>query len=303
MLQITGESRFADVLELVLYNGALSGVSLDGKRFFYVNTLRQSDRMPVELRWSRTRQPFISCYCCPPNLVRTIAEVGNYAYGQSDRGVWVNLYGSNVLDAELIRGGRLKLRQETDYPWDGRVKIAMEAAPAGDYSMMLRIPGWAIGAAVAINGIPANRPVPPGHYFEVRRAWSAGDVLELHFPMPARLIQAHPLVEEARNQVAVQRGPVVYCLESPDLPKGVSVADVTIPRGIEMKPRFAGELLGGVAILEGKAEAVIEPAWGKELYRALAPAATRPVDLTLVPYYAWGNRGPSEMTVWMPLGK
>jgi DUF1680 family protein len=300
MLQVTGEARFADVLELALYNAVLAGVGLDGKTFFYVNTLRQLDRMPVDLRWSRTRQPFIRSFCCPPNLARTLAEVGGYAYGRSARGVWVHLYGSNVLDTDFA-GARLKLAQQTDYPWDGRVKIVLDAAPPGAFSLMLRIPGWAKGAALAVNGRPVRQPLESGTYCEVRRAWSTGDSLELNLPMRPRLLQAHPLVEEVRNQVAVQRGPVVYCLESCDLPQGVKVLEVIIPRGMALKPRFDGTLLGGVTVLEGKAEAVAEE-WSGELYRELPCTAPRPVDLRLVPYYAWGNRGRTEMTVWMSLG-
>jgi DUF1680 family protein len=299
MLQITGEARFADVLELALYNAVLAGVSLDGKCFFYVNTLRKLDHMPVELRWSRTRQPFISCFCCPPNLVRTIAEAGSYAYGTSRRGVWVHLYGGSVLDTEL--GGKLKFTQETDYPWDGRVKMTVNAAPAKPFSVMLRIPGWAKGATMRVNGTPKRKPLVPGQYCQVHRAWSAGDVLELHLPLQARLMQAHPLVEEARNQVAIQRGPIVYCLESIDLPKNVSISDVRIPRTIALKPRFDKNLLGGVTVLEGKAEAIQEKPWSGQLYRELSSASPKPIDLKLIPYYAWGNRGRSEMTVWMPL--
>src|SRR5262249_8039752 len=139
-----------------------------------------------------------------------LAEVGNYAYCKSDKGIWVNLYGSNVLDTRLADGARLKLTQETDYPWDGRVKITLQAAPAGPCSVLLRIPGWAKGAVLSISGTPERTSVKPGTYHEVRRVWSAGDVLELTLPLRAQLIQAHPLVEETRNQVAVQRGPVVY---------------------------------------------------------------------------------------------
>jgi DUF1680 family protein len=303
MLQVTGEARFADVLELVLYNGALAGISLDGKRFFYTNTLRQLDRMPVELRWPRARQPFISCFCCPPNLVRTIAEAGGYAYGKSDRGVWVHLYGGSVLDTELARGARLRLRQETDYPWDGRVKITVDAAPAGECSLMLRIPGWAKGAGLTVDGTPERGPLVPGRYFEVRRVWSPGSVVEVRLPLRPRLLQAHPLVEEVRNQVAVQRGPVVYCLESVDLPRDVKVSDVVIPRNIGLKPHFDGKLLGGVTVLEGEAQAVAEARWSGELYRELSPTEPKAVGVKLIPYYTWGNRGPSEMTVWMPLGR
>jgi DUF1680 family protein len=303
MLQITGEGRFADVLERVLYNGALAGVSLDGKRFFYTNTLRQLDRMPAELRWSRTRQPFISCFCCPPNLARTIAEVGGYAYGRSQAALWVHLYGSSVLDTELAPGARLKLTQQTDYPWAGRVKITIDSAPPGACSILLRIPDWAKGATLTVAGKPPKGPLEPGRYVKVSRPWSAGDVVELNLPMPARLLQAHPLVEEVRNHVAVQRGPLVYCLESPDLIKGVQVQDVIIPRRIQLKPRFDPRLLGGVTVLEGKALAVAEVPWSGELYRELAPTEPKPIDLKLIPYYAWGNRGRSEMSVWLPLSR
>jgi DUF1680 family protein len=305
MLQITGAARFADVLELVLHNAALAGISLDGTRFFYVNTLRQLETMPVELRWSRLREPFISCFCCPPNIVRTIAEVGSYAYGQTGDKVWVHLYGGNTLDTTLDNGSKLRLTQTTDYPWDGRVEINIVAAPEQPCSLLLRIPGWAQGAALSLNlnGTPLPGRPEPGSYFEVRRTWSAGEVLSLMLPMPVRLMEAHPLVEEARNQVAVQRGPIVYCLESIDLAANVKLWDVVIPRGIALRPRHDPALLGGVTVLEGRAEAWPEVKWSGQLYRALPDMSPTAIDLKLIPYYAWGNRGRSEMTVWMPLGR
>jgi DUF1680 family protein len=235
--------------------------------------------------------------------VRTIAEVGGYAYGRSRRGVWVHLYGANVLDTELPEGGRFKLTQETNYPWDGRVRITVNAAPTDARSVLLRIPGWARGATVSVNGAAAAGPVEPGTYFEIRSKWSTGDVIELNLPLTTRLLQAHPLVEELRNQVAVQRGPVVYCLESADLPKGTRVQDVLVPRGIRLTPRFDATLLAGVTVLEGKAEMVRSGDWSGQLYRELPQTEPVPVELKLTPYYAWGNRGPSEMTVWLPLAR
>src|SRR5262249_13550828 len=158
------------------------------------------------------REGWINCYCCPPNVARTVAEASTYAYGRSDRGVWVHLYGSSTLDTALPDGRCIKLKQETDYPWDGRVKLTVESAPAGEASLFLRIAGWADGATLAINGKPAAAAA--GRYSEVRRTWATGDVVELTLPMRPRLVEANPLVEEARNQVAVLRGPLVYCLES-----------------------------------------------------------------------------------------
>jgi DUF1680 family protein len=301
MLQITGEAKYADVLELTLYNAVLAGVSLDGTRFFYTNALRQLDTMPVPLRWSRQREEWISCYCCPPNVARTVAGVSTYAYGRSDRGVWVHLYGGSTVDTALPGGGRIKLRQETDYPWDGRVKITIESAPADEVSLFLRVPGWADGATLAVSGKPT--PVTAGRYAEVRRVWAARDVVELMLPTKPRLVQAHPLVEEARNQVAVMRGPLVYCLESTDLPRGVGVQAVALPRDVKFTPRSDRGLLGGITVLDGNAKATPDAAWGDELYREFKPADPRPVDIKLIPYYAWANRGRSEMTVWMPLGR
>jgi DUF1680 family protein len=301
MLQITGEASFADVLERTLYNAVLAGVSLDGKAYFYTNTLRQLNPMPVDLRWSRTRQPFISSFCCPPNVARTLAEAANYAYCWSDHALWVNLYGSSVLDTRLADGTRVKMTQETAYPWEGRIRITLDAVPAEPFALHLRIPGWAEGATLRVNGGPAQDGLAANSYHEVRRTWNAGDVVELILPMPARLVQAHPLVEEARAQVAVQRGPLVYCLESSDLPRDVAVLDVALPANIELKPRFDANLLGGVTVLEGQAESVREAAWGKQLYRELTPAVRNTFTLRLIPYHTWGNRGPSEMTVWLPV--
>lgn len=302
MLRVTGEAKYADVLELALYNAVLAGVSLDGKRFFYTNTLRQLDTMPAALRWSRSREEWISCYCCPPNVARVIAEAGGYAYGRSDGAVWVHLFGGSTLDTTLPGGGRVKLTQVTEYPWDGRVKLTIDAAPAAAFALKLRIPGWATGATLSVNGKPTEAPVP-GRYAEVKRTWAAGDVVELVLPMPVRLIEAHPLVEEARNHVAVRRGPLVYCLESRDLEKGTTVPAVHLPLTIELKPRFDAKLLAGVTVLEGNAVASGDPAWGNELYRDLRPEASRATPVRLIPYYAWGNRGRSEMTVWLPLDR
>lgn len=301
MLQITGEAKYADVLERTLYNAVLAGVSLDGIRFFYTNTLRQLDTMPTSLRWSRRREEWISCYCCPPNVARTIAEASTYAYGRSDRGIWAHLYGGSTLETTLPVGRRVKLKQETDYPWDGQVKITFEHAPPGEMSLLLRIPGWAYGASLTVNGKPVR--VAAGRYAEVRRAWVAGDGVELVLPLRPRLMEAHPLVEETRNQVAVMYGPLVYCLESTDLPRDVGLQSVALPHDVKLTLRFDRSLLGGVTVLEGKAEFVAGRPWVNELYREFRPADPRSVSVKLIPYFAWGNRGKSEMTVWVPRGK
>jgi len=301
MLALEAEARYADLLELALYNGVLSAVSLDGRKCFYRNTLRQVDDLPFELRWSDKREPYISCFCCPPNIVRTVAEVAAYVYGVSPRGVWINLYGANVLDTQLAESGALRLRQETEYPWDGTISITIEKAPQKEFSVFLRIPGWADESNLAINGKPVDENLEPGRYHEIRRSWSSGDRIELALPMSVQLLEAHPLVEEARNQVAVRRGPIIYCLESLDLPEDVRIEDVAIFRTVQFRDRFVEDLLGGVVALEAKAGHLSGPDWDDALYRRLSQHESEKIDIQLIPFYAWGNRGDSEMTVWMPL--
>jgi len=301
MLAITGQARFADLLELALYNGVLATISLDGKEFFYTNPLARVDELPFELRWSRQREPYISCFCCPPNIVRTIAETAAYAYSMSDEGVWVNLYGGNVLNTRLPGGETITLRQQTDYPWEGTVRITVESAPPEEFSLFLRVPGWAQGGLVTVNGKPAGKDLESGQYFEIKRSWSAGDRVELVLPMPVQLLEAHPLVEEARNQAAVRRGPIVYCMESVDLPADVDIADVTISPDAPVETQHLASLLGGVTTLEAEAQILASHDWDNVLYQGIAPRKTETADIRLIPYYAWGNRGDSEMTVWMPL--
>jgi DUF1680 family protein len=301
MLAITGQARYADLLELALYNAVLAAISLDGKEFFYTNPLARVADLPFELRWSRRREPYISCFCCPPNIARIIAETAAYAYSVSNEGIWISLYGSNVLDTQFPGGGTVKLRQQTNYPWEGTIRIILEDGPSTEFSVFLRVPGWAAGAHVAVNGKPVGEEPACGQYFEIRRRWSAGDRVELVLPMPVQLLEAHPLVEETRNQVAVRRGPLIYCLESVDLPENVKVADVAIPPEDRWTSRFDKELLAGVTVLEGKARSLAGGSWDNTLYREIPAAELMTVDVRLIPYYAWGNRGDSEMTVWMPL--
>lgn len=295
----TGAARFMDVAELALYNSVLSGVSLDGTKFFYTNPLRVTDPMPVALRWSRTRVPFVSSFCCPPNLARMLAEVSNYAYGKSADTIWVNLYGGSTLATKLPDGTPIKLTQETEYPWNGRVRITVKESSGQPFALKLRIPGWAKSASARVNLEPPVETSAPGTYFELRRNWKAGDTVDLDIPMPVQLIEANPLVEDTLNQVAVKRGPVVYCLESPDLPEGVRVMDVSVPAKVDLQARYDERLLGGVAALDGTLLARPAGEWQGQLYRELKPSTPQPVKVQLIPYYVWANRGKSEMSVWL----
>lgn len=302
LLGVTGEEKYADVMETVFYNSALSGISIDGRNFFYTNPLRRTFGTPLLLPLDRpTRVPFMLSYCCPPNIMRTIAEMGNYAYSINDKGVWVNLYGGNTLATKLPDGSDIQFEQITNYPWEEDVKIICQEAKKKDFGLMLRIPEWAAGATVKVNGKAINESVIAGGYFELNRYWAKGDVVELHLPMKIQLIEANPFVEEVKNQVAVKRGPIVYCLESPDLPDSIKVSSVMLPDSVKFKPVYKKDLLGGVMVLQGKAFSKPTRPWTKSLYKEVKPGQMKLIDIQLIPYYAWSNRGISEMSVWLPL--
>lgn len=300
MFEASGDAKYIDALETALYNAVLSGISLEGTEYFYVNPLRQVEPLPTNLRWPRERVPFMTSYCCPPNVLRTIAEVGGYAYGKSDDAIWINLYGDNRLSAKL-KGQALTLSQQTKYPWDGHITITVNEGPNTEFSLKCRIPGWADGASLKVNGAAVTTTVKPGTYAEVRQIWKAGDVVELDLPMPAQLIEANPLVEETINQVAVKRGPIVYCLESPDLPQDVRVEDIAIRADGDLSSTYDANLLNGIAVVEATLEVRPSGDWNGKLYRPRDSKAGREIKARLIPYYAWSNRGKSEMSVWLPV--
>ena len=301
MLLVSGDSRYADVLEQALYNSVLSGVSLDGSRYFYTNPLRASRAFPYTLRWSGGREEYISLSnCCPPNLARTLAEVGDYAYCVNSRGLYVNLYGGNVLSTKLPQGD-LVLEEGTQYPWDGKVVLTVKKAPKSLLGIFLRIPGWCKGASVRVNGKGVDGALTAGKYEQLKQVWRAGDVIELDLPMPAVLVEANSLVEEARGQAAVRRGPVVYCLESPDLP-GASIFDVALPIDVDLRPVKTTIDGAPLVVLEGKARLLPESG-GTALYHEISKAPAREEKLRLIPYFAWANRGPSDMSVWLGVSR
>jgi DUF1680 family protein len=260
------------------------------------------------MRWSRTRTPNIkSSFCCPPNVVRTIAEAHNYVYSLSPDTLWVNLYAASSLDTAWTDGARIKLRQQTEYPWNGAVKLTIDAAPAKAIALRLRVPGWLKpgAATLRVNGRPVEAALAPGTYAEVKRTWQAGDVVELALDFSPVLLEANPLVEETLNQVAVKHGPLVYCVESNDLPAGVKLTDVAL--ALRARPAAfttAREKIAGASVLtlSTSALALDRPAWDPtQLYREAVRTAPREIGLKLVPYYAWGNRGDTEMSVWLPV--
>ncbi len=299
MLQLTGEAKYADIVELTLYNSILSGVSLNGLDFCYTNPLAVSDKFPYTMRWSGGRIPYIALSnCCPPNTVRTISEVQNYVYNLSNDGLYVNLYGGSQLKTNLKNGENIQVTQTTDYPWDGQISLTIDKAPKKSFTLSMRIPGWCKGATISVNGQKQEANLTSGSYAQINRTWKDGDKVELNLPMEAKLIETNPLVEETRNQIAVKRGPVVYCLESSDLSKK-DIFQVVIPSDIKLAPIQMNIDNSKFMALEGQAY-IENNKWDNTLYREVSPVE-KLNSVKLIPYYAWGNRGKSDMTVWMNL--
>ncbi|WP_188814239.1 aceric acid hydrolase [Hymenobacter cavernae] len=304
MLLDTGDAKYAEVMETTLYNSVLSGISLDGTKFLYTNPMAFSDDLPFNQRWSKDRVEYISLSnCCPPNVVRTIAEVNNYLYSTSDKGLWFNFYGGNTLATKLKDGSPVKLTQTTNYPWDGNINVTFQEAPAKPTSLFFRIPSWSGPAKLMVNGKTWTSALTPGQYAEINRQWKAGDKVELVLPMQAQLVEANPLVEETRNQVAVKRGPVVYCLESTDFSKDKKISSLAISASSTLTPKRLQIANSDIMYLEGKGKLTPEQWSANQLYRPLTDQKLTTVPLKLIPYYAWGNRGHADMEVWIPLSR
>jgi uncharacterized protein len=282
-----GDSRYADVFERSLYNGVLAGVSLDGTRFFYVN--------PLESMGNHHRSPWFGCACCPPNVARTLASLGGYAYATSDSALWVNLFIQGSATAK-VSGKQVKVEVVTEYPWHGQVLLKPRLEGSARFDLRLRVPGWCRGATVKVNGENAQAKTDRG-YLVLSRDWRTGDEVELNLPMPIERVAANPNVKQNANRLAIQRGPLVYCVEACDQPEPIS--SLYLPAAAKLEARRDPQLLGGVVVIQGAAAVAPEMDWTRTLYRSL-PAST-PAPLTAIPYYAWDNRKAGHMQVWLPV--
>ena len=303
MLQSTGDAKYAEIVETALYNSVLSGVSLDGKHYFYTNPLRISADFPYTMRWSKVREEYIKlCNCCPPNTLRTICEAQNYAYTMSDDALWCNLYGESELTTTYA-GAPFVVKQKTGYPYDGKILLEVaEIAKKQPMKLYLRIPEWCDKASVKVNGKAVAVPTKANTYACVEREWRKGDRVELDLEMRVKLMESNPLVEESRNETVVKRGPLVYCLESCDIEGGKKIDNVLIPADIELTPTEIVIEGSKMIALDGKARLINEESWKDTLYREVG-SADGEVQIRLIPYFAWGNREQAEMTVWMPLAR
>ena len=298
MLQIRPRAEYADVLERALYNGVISGMSLDGTRFFYVNPLEvlpeacEKDENKRHVR--PERQKWFGCACCPPNLARLVASVGQYAMTANEGTLYIHLYVGTETDV-CLNGQPLSLRLDAGLPWRGDIRLTVLSGGARG-TIALRVPGWCPAYRLAVNGAPAETPAADG-YLLLSRDWQAGDEVTLDFDLPVTRLAAHPRVREDIGRVAVTRGPLVYCLEEADNGKDLHL--LRLPRSAAFRVRWEPGLLGGVNVLsaEGLRESAAWPA--DALYAPAGAADQKPQALVFVPYYAWANRGAGEMAVWV----
>jgi uncharacterized protein len=288
MALLFGDAKYADVVERGLYNGLLAGVSQDGKLFFYVN--------PLESAGNHHRKPWFGTACCPPNAARTIAGLGGYAYATGSNSLWVNLYVQSSMQTQ-VGGQPVGLDVETDYPWEGRVVLKPNLKSAANFELRLRVPGWCDGATVSVNGRNISAPEIQRGYFVLSRPWENGDSVELNLPMPVQLVAANQNVAADRGLLAIQRGPIVYCVEQCDQP--APVASLALPADAEFKAEKS-ELFGGIMVINGVGEQIEDSDWSHALYQHPAVSSRR-TKITAVPYYVWDNRAPGPMKVWLPV--
>ena len=298
MFQLHQDAKYIDVLERVLYNGFADGVSLKGDRFFYQNPLRSFG--------SYERFEWIDVPCCPPNVVRLMASLGSYIYAQSSDSVYVNLFVGSNAKVSLPGGNTVGIQQETRYPWEGAVSLHLNPERAEPFTMLVRIPGWARNEVLSgdlyqyadkneekptlnVNGRPVELRMERG-YARLERKWLKGDTVQLHLPMPVRQVKANAKVQEDRDMVALQRGPLVYCAEWPD--NGGHALNLIVPENVKFESQWRPELLNGIQVVTGNIKALQREDNSRELNEQRH-------HLVAIPYLAWSNRGPGEMAVWM----
>jgi DUF1680 family protein len=306
MFLLRGDAKYLDVLERILYNGFLSGVSLDGERFFYPNPLASTGTRAFN-QGRKVRSEWFDCSCCPTNVVRFLPSIPGYVYAQRGTDVFVNLFVAGHGDLTLEDGLRVALRQQTRYPWDGTVRITLEPARRSEFAVRVRVPGFAQGRPVpselyryadgvtppfrlAVNGRPLTPTIEQG-FAVLRRAWTPGDTVDLVLPMPVRRVLGHDQIAATAGRVALERGPVVYCAEAVD--NGGDVFNLVLPDDAALEARARPDLLGGVTVLTGRALALHPSDDGRSV-------VTREQDFLAIPYHVWAHRGEGSMTVWIP---
>ncbi len=293
LLQFSGEGKYADLIERALFNGFLSGLSLDGAHFFYENPLASAGH--------HHRQSWFECPCCPSNLARTLASLGGYFYSTGANDIWVHQYAQGTAKMQ-VDGQEISLRQVTKYPWDGDVKLEIGVTSPQHFTLHLRTPAWSARWHMAVNDeqVETNELSTGNGYIHLKREWNPGDVVKYKMEMPIHAIWAHPAVHDLQGRVALGRGPLIYCLESIDHPETILDRIAIDPYNLsnEFQVEHNENLLGGVSVLRGKGTVADESAWENVLYRNESPSS-KSIDITAIPYYAWDNRASGQMRTWI----
>ncbi|MGO4548348.1 glycoside hydrolase family 127 protein [Paenibacillus sp. 2TAB23] len=302
MLQIEPDSEYANVLERALYNTVVSGMSRDGKQFFYVNPL---EVYPPVLGKNKNydhvkpqRQGWFGCACCPPNIARLLASLGQYIYTVKGEEIYAHLYIGGTAELDL-NGTAVKLEQQSKYAWDGEASFHITVPQETVFTLALRLPDWSGAATIQVNGAEYKVSEADIHngYIRLKRAWQTGDTVSIAFEMPILRMQGHPLIRQTAGKVALQRGPFVYCLEEAD--NGGQLFHLSLPATSELSSTFDNGLLGGMQVITGNGVRFDSKHWQDELYRRDADWTTEQTELKFIPYFAWANREPGEMSVWI----
>ncbi|WHY21580.1 glycoside hydrolase family 127 protein [Paenibacillus sp. G2S3] len=300
MLKISPDARYADVMERALYNNVLGSMAQDGKHYFYVNPLEVWPQAcscnPDKHHVKSERQGWFGCACCPPNVARLLTSLNQYIYTIHGDTLYTHLYIGSELTTKL-GGTEVAIQHESNYPWEGTVLMKINPAAEAEFGIALRIPSWSEGMEIRVNGEALNTAenIEQG-YLVIRRLWSAGDIIEVHDPMEAHRIYAHPNLRADAQKVSIQRGPLVYCLESTD--NGEPLSSISLKEDGEFTAAFDETLLGGAVVIEADGLRVDQESWNGGLY-SREKASLQPVKVRAVPYYLWGNRGSGEMKVWI----
>ena len=299
LLRLNAQAVHADRIEQSFYNLVLASVSRDGLRYFYSNPLaREEKQLPFHLKWERSRSEFLSSFCCPPNMLRVLSQSSEYAYVLAEDGIYIAMYGQSRASLE-VGSNRVVLSQQTAYPFEGSIKITVEETDGTPFTLHVRIPSWVKQGSVQNQSITAEQA---NTYLPLTAAWKQGDVISIEFPMDARTLLAHPLIEECTHQVAVMRGPLVYCSEQVDHPEAnwASLGLRPDARFTTVTRNIGGESMLCLQTQDGVAYQTLN--WDRPgLYQEASNLKAEPTTLSLIPYYAWDNRGLGGMKIWHPL--
>ncbi len=303
LFSLNEQAVHVDRVEQSFYNLILASVSRDGLRYFYSNPLEREDApLPFHLKWERTRTPYLSSFCCPPNMVRILAESSEYTYAVSEKGIYTGIYGQSESTLQ-VQGQEVKLKQLTGYPYDGTVKIVIEQETPVDFSLFIRIPSWVKKGTLTAKGISRTLTASDANtYIALEGSWKEGDEVILAMDMEARMVISHPLIEASANKAAVMRGPILYCSEQADNPD-VSWSSLGLSADARFTPfekDIAGEKMTCLTTEDGVA--LDEQPWdSRSLYREISSVVKSSTTLTLIPYFAWDNRELGGMKIWHPL--